>query len=157
MSKLMTVVLSILLPSCSLVFAAAPDGELSTGADSGMIASHDSGLSFMDDSGTQTPDGSATNQTKDAGPPPCDPFTEQGCYVDNNPRSGPDFYEPGTIAECTAGCVQSSDCSPGLFCTGVGGGNGTCVALCDSFHLCADGSCARINYQDFGVCPFDCV
>jgi len=112
------------------------------------------------DAGSDGSDGSDSEVdgapgTSDAHVWDCDPFVEAACYVGNDPLSGPDFAAQGSGAQCSA-CEQSSDCQPGLFCTGYIGSAGTCAPLCDNLHPCSEGSCLGVQYQGFGFCPGSC-
>lgn len=142
-----------LLPGCSLIFSAEDlSGEdARAGADSGVIESVDGGSADTPDAAQ----GIDAAQAPDAEPEICDPFSEAGCYVGNDPLDGPDFYVEGSGAECSS-CEQSNDCAPGLFCSGYVGSPGSCHALCSPVNPCSAGSCLSVQHEDYGFCQEGC-
>lgn len=129
--------LVLCLPSCSLLFQAPAD---SYGADGGVLEP---------DGPPGNVDAALDSTTPDAAL--CDPFTESGCYVENYPLGGPYLGSIGTGIDCAA-CTVSNDCAAGMFCTGVGGTEGFCLALCDTDHPCAVGACLSTNWHSYGFC-----
>lgn len=138
------IILSLLLPGCSLLFENIDDtGDIGDA---------------IEGSEENIPDVGGEPGPGEPGPGEswiCDPFTETDCYVGNDPLNGPDYYEPGAGLSCSS-CEQSSDCSPGSFCTGYTDAPGTCVDLCDDDHGCAAGSCLGVQFKGFGFCTGMC-
>lgn len=165
-AKIAQMWLLLYLPGCSLLFQAPADVIDASGVDGGLLEP-DGPLGNVDAAlDSTTPDAALCDATvPDAMvlPPDaalCDPFTEAGCYVQNNPLGGPSFEPIGT-GDINSDCTESSDCAPFMFCTGVGGTVGDCLQLCDAIsHLCPDitaglgvpGKCLSTDWQSFGFC-----
>lgn len=124
--RLRGVLLIALLPSCTLLFE---DQVEPVAADSG-------------------PELDGDDQA-DAGV--CDPFEQEGCYVDIA-TGDPDL---GTYGDGVSGssCDEANDCALGMICV-ISGDGRRCYPLCSSSHQCVEGACFDAGFPDpaWGFC-----